>query len=66
MSDDTSGSTFSNYGVYQINENLELSLPNTIIKIERVGENAFLYFRKDSEGKITEKMIPTKSNEITN
>ena len=60
----TFDSAFSNYGVYTVNENLELSLPNTTIKIEHVGENAFSYYRKDSEGKITEKMIPTKSNEI--
>ena len=60
----TFDSAFSNYGVYTVNENLELSLPNTTIKIEQVGENAFSYYRKDSEGNITEKMIPTKSNEI--
>ena len=64
MSNETSESTFSNYGVYEITENLELSLPNTAIKIEQVGENAFSYFRKDSEGQIIEKMIPTKSNDI--
>ncbi len=57
-------STFSNFGVYVISEDLELSLPNTTIKIQRIGENAFSYFRKDSEGKIVEKMIPAKSNEI--
>lgn len=59
-----SENTFSNYGLYEIDENLELFLPNTSIKFERVGENAFSYFREDSEGKITEKMIPTKSNKI--
>ncbi len=64
MSNETSESTFSNYGIYDVTENLELSLPNTSIKIERVGENAFSYYRKDSEGNISEKMIPTKSNEI--
>ncbi|MFQ5476014.1 MAG: DUF432 domain-containing protein [Nitrosopumilus sp.] len=64
MSDETSESTFSNYGVYEISENLELSFPNTSIKIEQVGENAFSYFRKDSEGQIIEKIIPTKSNEL--
>ena len=64
MSNETSEPTFSNYGAYKITENLELSLPNTVIKIERVGENAFSYFRKDTEGEITEKMIPAKSNEI--
>ncbi len=64
MSDETSETAFSNYGVYEITETLELSLPNTSIKIEQVGDNAFSYFRKNSEGQIIEKMIPTKSNEI--
>ncbi|MFQ5782595.1 MAG: DUF432 domain-containing protein [Nitrosopumilus sp.] len=64
MSTKNSDNPFSNYGVYKISDSLELSLPNTVIKIERVGENAFSYFRRDSEGKITEKMIPAKSNEI--
>ncbi len=57
MSNDTSEPVFSNYGVYEINENLELTLPNTLIKIERIGENAFSYFRQNSEGKIIEKMM---------
>ncbi len=39
-------------------------MPNTIIKFERIGEKAFSYFRQDSEGKIIEKMIPAKSNEL--
>ncbi len=62
MSD--SESVYSNYGVYEVNENLQLFLPNTEIKIDKIGENAFSYFRKDSEGKIIEKMIPVKSDEI--
>ena len=64
MSNDTSEPAFSNYGVYEINENLELTLPNTLIKIERIGENAFSYFRQNSEGKIIEKMIPVKTNDL--
>ena len=62
MSD--SESVYSNYGVYEVNENLQLFLPNTEIKIDKIGENAFSYFRKDSEDKIIEKMIPVKSDEI--
>ena len=57
-------SNFSNYGLYDIKENLELFLPNTEIKIEQIGNNAFSYFRKDSEGKVIEKMIPTKSDDV--
>ena len=33
--------SFSNYGIYDVNDSLEISLPNTEIKIERIGENAF-------------------------
>jgi len=64
MSDESLENSFSNYGVYEINENLELFLPDTVIKIEKIGENAFSYYRKDSEGKISEKMIPAKSDSI--
>lgn len=55
---------FSNYGVYDVDNTLELILPDTEIKIERVGANAFSYFRKNSDGKIVEKMIPIKSEKI--
>jgi len=55
---------FSNYGVYDVDNILELVLPDTEIKIERVGENAFSYFRKNSDGEIIEKMIPVKSEKI--
>ena len=64
MSDETSKPTFSNYGVYEANDHLELSFPNTVIKIEKIGESAFSYFRQDSEGQIVEKMIPAKSDTI--
>ena len=64
MSDNISKLPFSNYGVYTVNDDFEISLPNTEIKIERIGENAFSYFRRDSEGKTIEKIIPAKSNEI--
>jgi hypothetical protein len=64
MSENDTESRYSKYGEYEITDNLELILPDTIIKIERVGEHAFSYFRRDSEGKIIEKMIPVKSNEL--
>ena len=64
MSEETIKSNFSKYGLYTVNENLELTLPDTKIKFERIGENAFSYFRQDSDGKIIEKMIPSKSNEL--
>ena len=64
MSDEQDQSSFSKYGLYTVNESLELTLPETMIKFEKIGENAFSYFRQDSEGKIVEKMIPIKSNEL--
>lgn len=56
--------SFSNYGTYDVNDSLEISFPNTEIKIDRIGEKAFSYFRKDSEGNVVEKMVPAKSNDI--
>ena len=64
MSEESPGSNFSTYGIYEVSDNLELSLPNTEIRIHRVGENAYSYYRKNSEGNIAEKMVPTKSKEI--
>ena len=55
---------FSNYGVYDVDDSLVLSLPDTDIKIERIGDNAFSYFRKNADGDIVEKMIPLKSDKI--
>ena len=55
---------FSNYGIYTVNDLLELTLPDTEIRIERIGEKAFSYSRKNSDDEITEKIIPSKSNEI--
>jgi hypothetical protein len=64
MNEYTVDSSYSKYGQYNVDDHLELILPETIVKIERIGEHAFSYFRKDSEGKVIEKMIPTKSNEL--
>ena len=64
MSEDTVESNYSKYGEYSVNDHLELNFPETSVKIERIGEHAFSYFRQDSEGKIVEKMIPAKSNEL--
>jgi len=61
---DNSEETFSNYGIYDLESDLELLLPNTIIKFHRISDNAFSYFRKNSEGKIIEKIIPVKSNNL--
>jgi len=65
MSNDPEKSNFSKYGVYTVNENLELILPETMVKFERIGENVFSYSREDSEGNLSEKIIPTISNSLT-
>ena len=57
--------SFSKYGIYKITDSAEFVFPNIEVKITKVSENVFSYTRKDSEDKIVEKMIPTKSNEIT-
>ena len=58
---DNSEIIFSNYGLYDLESDLELLLPNTVIKFHRISDNAFSYYRKNSEGKIVEKIIPVKS-----
>jgi hypothetical protein len=53
-----SENTFSNYGIYDLSDNLELFLPNTSIRFQKISDNAFSYFRENSEGKIIEKNNP--------
>ncbi len=62
--DTDSDTAFSNYGLYDLDSDLELLLPNTVIKFHRISDNAFSYFRKNSEGKIVEKIIPVKSQNL--
>ena len=59
-----SDTSLSNYGLYDLESDLELFLPNTVIKFHRISDNAFSYFRKNSEGKIVEKIIPVKSQNL--
>jgi len=61
---DASENVFSNYGIYDLSDNLELSLPNTSIRFQKISDNAFSYFRENSEGKITEKIIPINADDI--
>ena len=55
---------FTKYGVYTISDTLEILIPGSNIKIEKIGDKAFSYVRKNSENEIVEKIIPSKSNEI--
>ena len=55
---------FSNFGIYDVDDSLDLVFPNTNVKIERIGEHAFSYLREDTDQNIVEKMIPAKSNHI--
>lgn len=64
MSDSTS-SEFSNFGKYNILESLDLILPENKIHIEKVADNVFSYLRQDSNSKITEKMIPSNSEQLS-
>ena len=61
---DNSELTFSNFGIYDLVDQLELILPNTLIKFQRISENAFSYYRKNSEGNVVEKIIPVKSQDV--
>jgi len=52
------------FGIYQVSDSLDLKLRTVEIKIERVGDHAFSYIRKDSENNIVEKIIPSKDNKL--
>lgn len=65
MSQVQSESIFSDYGIYTITDNLELSLPSITIKIDKIGDHVFSYIRKDTEDNIIKKIIPTKSEDLT-
>ena len=41
---DNSEITFSNYGIYDLESDLEFLLPNTTIKFHKISDNAFSYF----------------------
>ncbi|MCV0366847.1 MAG: DUF432 domain-containing protein [Nitrosopumilus sp.] len=58
-------SVFSDYGIYKVIDNLELSLPDITIKIDKIGDHVFSYVRKDAEDNIVKKIIPTKSDDLT-
>ncbi len=64
MDAETIENTFSNYGLYDVGESLDLNLPNIEIKIKKIGENVFSYARRDSENDLIEKIIPTKSSKL--
>jgi uncharacterized protein len=55
---------YSGYGSYQIQDKLELKLPKTEILFERKSDNQFSYYRKNSENKITNKLIPRKGKDL--
>ena len=55
---------YSKYGPYEIEEKLELFFPSVEVRISRDDEGHFSYLRKDSEGNIVEKIIPSVSKKI--
>ena len=55
---------YSKYGPYEIEEKLELFFPSVDVRISRDDEGHFSYLRKDSEGNIVEKIIPSISKKI--
>ncbi len=64
MSQNTTESLFSDYGIFVIDENKDFLFPGIEIKIEKIGPNVFSYSRKDSENNLVEKMIPTTSDQL--
>lgn len=61
MSDDQN-SKYSNYGFYSVDDYLELSFPDTTVKIKKIGDNVFSYNKVDSEDNVIEKIIPVSSS----
>jgi hypothetical protein len=57
-----SSQKYSNYGVYEIKDQIELFFPAVEVRIQKEAENVFSYLRKDTEGNIAEKMIPAHGN----
>ena len=55
------GTHFSKYGFYDVDETLDLTFPETEIKIRKVGQNVFSYARKDAGDNFIEKIIPVKT-----
>ncbi|MDH5570059.1 MAG: hypothetical protein OEX98_09770, partial [Nitrosopumilus sp.] len=62
MSD--SAMQYSNYGLYEIEEKLDLFFPSVEVRIRRTDDTNFSYLRKDSEGNVVEKIIPSVSKKI--
>lgn len=56
--------TFSNYGLYDIDDSLELNLPGSQIRIRKISENVFSYSRKNFDDDLIEKIIPVKSPKL--
>ena len=61
---DKSIKQYSKYGFYEIDEKLELFFPSVEVRISKDDEGNFSYLRKDSEGNMTEKIIPSISKKI--
>ncbi len=64
MESEAAHNEYSSYGLYEIEEEKVLFFASVEIRIKRESENVFLYLRKDSEGNITEKVIPVKGNKM--
>ena len=53
--EENSDITYSKYGVYTISDSFELIFPGIEIKIEKISDNVFSYWKKDFEENIVEK-----------
>ena len=56
---------YSKYGIYEIDDKLDLFFPSVEIRINKRDEESFSYLRKDTEGNIIEKIIPSCSKKLT-
>lgn len=65
MSEETQGTTFSNYGIYEVSDNLELNLPKSKIRISKISPNVFSYSRIDPGENLVEKIVPIKTENLS-
>ena len=55
---------YSKYGIYEIDDKLDLFFPSVEVRISKRDEESFSYLRKDAEGNMIEKIIPSLSKKM--
>lgn len=59
-----SRSESSQYGHYSIENNLKLTLPNAVVRFERISKDKYSYMREVSHGNLVEKIISIRTKNL--